>query len=127
MYLGYCRSGQDNCFFRCLFPVFVNPGTMLTNIGNLQHIWVHSRFLHRFAECVLMHTRGTGTYNNTSQMFFFDGLLDLRLSSFRTHILIIFRMNHARLVFNCFYHFFNVYSRRNVGTAVADKYSYSLQ
>ena len=44
-----------------------------------------------------MHTRGTGTDYDSCQIFFMDGVNDLGLSCFGAHVLIIFRMNNARL------------------------------
>ena len=45
-----------------------------------------------------MHTRRTGTYNDSCQIFLVDGIDDFCLACFRAHILIVLCMNNTWLL-----------------------------
>ena len=126
VYFCYCCSHQDHSFFCCLFHIFMDPGTMFTDVGNFYHVWVQSGSLSCFPECCLMHTWGTGTDYQSCQLFFFDRFCDQGLSGFGTHILIVFCMNNTRLHKSHLCYSFHVYRCCDITSAMTDKYSYSL-
>jgi hypothetical protein len=104
----------------------VNPGTLLTDVCHFQHVGIQAGFCHSLTEGGFMHTRGTGTDNDTCQFFLPDGLDDLLLSGLGAHILIIFCMDHARLLADDFHDFFHIYRCGDIASAMTDKNSYSL-
>ena len=55
-----------------------------------------------------------------------DGVNDLGLSCFRAHVLIIFRMNNARLFCCHLYYFFYINCGCNICTTMTYEYTYSL-
>ena len=119
-------TGQNYGLLGSLFHIFMNPGTLLTNVCNLQLIRVQTRFFCCFAERSFMHTRRAGTDDNAGQMLILNGIDHFLLTCFGTHILIILCMNNTRLFADDVNNFFDINRSRNICTAVADKYSYSL-
>ena len=124
--LGYRCLTQNNRFLRTDRHLFMNPGTLLTNIGNLQHIGIQSCRGYRLAECRFVHTRGTGTYDNSGQLVLRDRVLDQILSCLRTHVLIICGENNTRFIFQRFCNRFYIHRSGNIGAAMTDEYSNSL-
>ena len=99
---------------------------MLTDICDFHHVRIQSGFLCGLPECCLVHTRGTGTYHDSCQIFLFDGCDDFLLPCLRTHILVILGMNHSRLQERHLGNLLYIYRSGDIASAVADKYSYPL-
>ena len=99
---------------------------MLADVGDLYHIGIDAGSLGCLAECILMHSGGTGTDHDPCQGLLLNGLPDFQLSCLGTHILVVLRVNDPRLLRSCLNDTFDVYRRCNVRTAMTDKYSYSL-
>ena len=59
IYLGDGCSCQDNGLLRGLFPVLMDPGALLTDVGDLHHIRVEAGLLRTGSECLLVHTGRT--------------------------------------------------------------------
>ena len=126
IYLCNGCSCKDHSFLGCFLHIFVDPGAVLTDICDLYHVWIQACLFRCFTESSLMHTRGTGTYYNSCQLFLFNGINDLGLSCFRAHILIILCMDYSWLHFCHFNYFFYIYCCCDIGTTVTYKYTYSL-
>ena len=100
----------------------MNPGTLLTNVCNLQLIRVQARFsaaLRNVPSCI----RGEQEQMTPGQMLVLNGIDHFLLTRFGTHILIILCMNNTRLFADDVNNFFDINRSRNICTAVADKYS----
>ena len=120
------RSGKDDGLFGRFFHVLVDPGAVLTDVCNLDHVRVEAGSFRRFAESRLVHTRGAGTNHKTGQVFFADGFDDLRLADLGAHVLIIFRVHDTRFMTDHFYDFLYIYRSCDVAAAMAHKYTNSL-
>ena len=125
-YVGAFNPCKDHGLLRSLLHILVDPGTVLTDICDLHHIWIQAGLFRCFTESCLMHTRRTGTDNHSCEIFFTDGFLDPGLSCFRTHILIIFCMDNSWLFCNDLHNLFHVYRSGNITSAMTDKYTDSL-
>jgi hypothetical protein len=67
----------------------VNPGTLFTNIGNIEQIGIDPCLKKEVSECGLMHSRGTCGDDYPIQGKFSDIFLDEILSRIRTEVTIV--------------------------------------
>ena len=99
---------------------------MFAEIRDFHHVRIQPRLRSRLFERRFVHTRGAGADYDSRQFVLFDRVLNELLTVFRTHIRIIRGVHHAVLRTNGFHHFLHVYRRRDIRTAMTDKYTYSL-
>ena len=96
--LGDGGPAQNDRFFRCLRPVFVNPGALLADVRDLDHEGIQTGLLAGFAEGCLVHPGGAGADNDAGQGVFADLALNQLLTRLGAHILIVGGENNARLM-----------------------------
>ena len=95
MYLGDGGAAQNDGLFRARFLVLVDPGALLTDVRDLDHIGVQPRLFAGLAERLLVHSGRTGTDDHAGQTVFMDLVLNHLLPGLGTHILIICGENNA--------------------------------
>ena len=126
MHLCDGRSAEDDRLFGTFLDILMDPGALFSNVGYFHHVGVQSCRLCCFSECSFVHSGGAGADDNACELIVTDGILDHVLTGFGAHILVIHRVYHAVFVGQRFRHSLYVHRCRDIGTAVADKYAYSL-
>ena len=119
MYLGDGGPAEDDGLFRARFLILVDPGALLADVGDLDHIGVETCFFAGLAERLLVHSGGARTDDYAGQPVFVDLLLDHLLAGLGTHVLIIGGENNARLFCKRLRDSFHVDGRGNVAAAPA--------
>ena len=120
-----CLHQRDR--LRCSFlHILVDPGTLLTDIGDLYHERIDAGLLGNGTECSLMHTRRAGADHDCGKTVILDCLGDQILTVLGTHICVVNGIDHARLMFGCLGDFGNINRSGDVCAAVTDKYTDSL-
>ena len=95
MYLGDGGPAEDDGLFRARFLILVDPGALLSDVGDLDHIGVETCFFTGLAERLLVHSGGARTDDYAGQTVFMDLVLNHLLPGLGTHILIICGENNA--------------------------------
>ena len=110
---------MTNSLFRARLLVLVDPGALLADVGDLDHIGVETCFFTGLAERLLVHSGGARTDDHAGQPVFVDLLLDHLLAGLGTHVLIIGGENNAGLLCERLRDCFHVDGRGNVAAAPA--------
>ena len=119
--LGNGRPAQNHRLFRGLFFALMNPGALLPDIGNFQHVRVQAGPADCLAKCGFMHPGGAGANHHTGKAVLPDGLHDQVLSGLGTHIRILCGVDNPRFFSKGLRHLDHIHGGGNVGAAPADK------
>ena len=126
VHLGDGGTTQNNRLLGGFFLVLMNPGALLTDVGNLHHIGVQTCLFTSFAEGIFVHTGGAGAYHHAGKTVLTDGILNQLLTGLGAHILIMCGKDYTGLLTQHFGNFFHIHGGGNVAAAPADEYAYTL-
>ena len=119
MHLGNGGAAQDDRLFRARFLVLVDPGALLADVRDFDHVGVQTCLFAGLAERLLVHSGRAGTDDDAGQPVFMDLVLDHLLAGLGTHVLIIGGENNARLFCKRLRDSLHVDGRGNVAAAPA--------
>ena len=123
--LHLCNRGsaQNNRLFRRFLLVLMNPGALLADVRDLNHVVVEPRFVAGLAERLLMHPGRARTDDHACEPQLLNFILNHLLAGLGAHVGIVGRKHHAGLFPKRLGDLLNIHRRGNVRAAVADKYA----
>ena len=104
----------------------MNPTALLADVADLAHVGVDTGRFGRIAEGGFVKRRRAARNNHPVEIFFLYRVDDPVLARIGTHVYIIFRVSHTRVIRQFFGHFFYIDRSGNVDAAVANKNSGSF-
>ncbi len=116
------HAHQDLGLFCGLFLfLYVDPGTLVPDIGHLEEILVQTGISDERSEKGLVGPRGARSHHNPVQAVFFDGLLDLFLGILGTGKEVFLGMDDLRQACSVAAHLRHVHDTADIDAAVADE------
>ena len=126
MHLSDSGATQDDSLLGAFLYVLVDPGNVLTQVGDLHHVGVDAFQGSSLAEGSLVHTGRAGAHHDAGQLMLTDSGAHQLLTGLGAHVLIFGGKHHALLVGEGLSHGLDVNGTCNVGAAVTNKYANSL-
>ena len=91
-------SGKNNCLFGSFFHILMNPGAVLTDVCNFNHVGVKTCSFSSLTECTLVHSGRTGANYDTGKILFLNSIQYFCLTCLGAHVLIILAMYNTGLL-----------------------------